>query len=471
MLPSSRLPFSMRGRQRREADGSDLVAQVALLSIPFYSLPITDAMLYRPVSAVLFALLSIYFFTQRIAYVFVDFLLILFTILAVAQTIIIMALFDDKLDVAVRNCAPLVLGVLCYFGAAYTIRRLGICNFVNILSWTGAGLVIFGWLELFSNIVHFSGIKEILFVLTDEIHEDRIQLFTREASWAAKCITFYIPFLTHKATSTPSLFFKLIAFGAWGLLGATFSLDGIVGVMLGLCLYGMVVAFKTREFLQVVLIVIILAAIAAVLYGIFAPEIVSFLDTYNFYFIDRITSSLRMDEYWDALTKFAFADDSTFIRLFYPIAGFRMFLDYPLGSGLGSFALHFQQYVPLDYIQFELMPELENSVVTGVADPKSLYSKIAAECGLVSGVPIIAFLFLCGRSVYRSNGPYSRCILLSYCLMLGVLLQFGSFLYVPMWLVFALCLDEYRGAPDRPRRMIRRDSQGEWILERSAMGL
>jgi hypothetical protein len=450
MLPSSRSPFTMRGRQRREADGSDLVAQIALLLIPFYSLPITDAMLYRPVSAGLFALLSIYFFTQRIVYVFVDFLLILFTILAVTQTTIIMALFDDKLDVAFRNCTPLVLGVLSYFGAAYTIRRLGICNVVNILSWTGAGLVIFGCLELFSNIVRFSGIKEILFVLTGEIHEDRIQLFTREASWAAKCITFYIPFLIHKATITPSLFFKLIAFGAWGLLGATFSLDGIVGVMLGLCLYKTVVAFKTRELLQV-LIIIIPAAIVAVLFGIFKPEIVSFLDTYNFYFINRITSSLRTDGYWDALTKFAFADGSTFIRVFYPIAGFRMFLDYPFGSGLGSFALHFQQYVPLDYIQLELMPEVENNIVTGMATPESLYSKIAAECGLVSGVPIIAFLFLCGRSVYRSNGPYSRCILLSYCLMLGALLQFGSFLYVPMWLVFALCLDEYRDAPDRPR--------------------
>ncbi len=449
----------MRGRQRREADGSDLVAQVALLLIPFYSLPITDAMLYRPVSAGLFALLSIYFFTQRIAYVFVDFLLILFTILAVAQTTIIMALFDDKLDVAFRSCTPLVLGVLSYFGAAYTIRRLGISNVVNILSWTGAGLVIFGWLELFSNIVHFSGIKQILFVLTGEIQEDRIQLFTREASWAAKCITFYIPFLTHKATITPSLFFKLIAIGAWGLLGATFSLDGIVGVMLGLCLYGTVVAFKTRELLQV-LIIIILAAIVAVLYLIFAQEIVSFLDTYNFYFINRITSSLRMDGYWGALTKFAFADDSTFIRVFYPIAGFRMFLDYPFGSGLGSFALHFQQYIPLDYIQLELMPGVEYNIGNGVADPMSLYAKIAAECGLVSGVPIIAFLFLCGRSVYRSNGPYSRCILLSYCLMLGVLLQYGSFLYVPMWLVFALCLDEYRDAPDRPRRIIRCDSRG-----------
>jgi hypothetical protein len=464
MLPSSRSPFSTRGRQRREADSSDLVAQVALLLIPFYSLPITDAIDYRPVSAGLFALLSIYFFTQHIAYVFVDFLLILFTILAVAQTTIIMALFDDKLDVAFRNCTPLVLGVLSYFGAAYTIRRLGICNVVNILSWTGAGLVIFGYLELFSNIVHFTGIKEILFVLTGTIQEDRIQLFTREASWAAKCITFYIPFLTHKATITPSLFFKLIAFGAWGLLGATFSLDGIVGVMLGLCLYVTVVAFKTRKFLQV-LIIIIPAAIVAILFGIFAPEIVSFLDTYNFYFINRITSSLRMDGYWDALTKFAFADDSTFIRVFYPIAGFQMFLHYPFGSGLGSFALYFQQYVPLDYIQLELMPEVEKSIVTGMAVPESLYSKIAAECGLVSGVPIIAFLFLCGRSVYRSNGPYSRCILLSYCLMLGALLQFGSFLYVPMWLVFALCLDEYRDAPDRSRRIIRCDSRKVYAAE------
>jgi hypothetical protein len=253
-------------------------------------------------------------------------------------------------------------------------------------------------------------------------------------------------------------------------LGATFSLDGIVGVMLGLCLYGTVVAFKTRKILPV-LIIIISAAIVAILFGIFAPEIVSFLDTYNFYFTNRITSSLRMDGYWDALTNFAFADDSTFIRVFYPIAGFQMFLDYPFGSGLGSFALHFQHYVPLDYIQLELMPEVENSIVTGVADPKSLYSKIAAECGLVSGVPIIAFLFLCGRSVYRSNGPYSRCILLSYCLMLGVLLQFGSFLYVPMWLVFALCLDEYRDAPDRPRRIIRCDPRRAWILERRATGL
>lgn len=415
---------------------------LAMIFFPFWSLPIAPV-LYRPVSALFFLLLSPAYFARKTRVPWADIILFTFALVGSIQTLVILWAIEERPDIAIRSLAPLWLGVASYCGVVGMLRVRSAASIIQGLGTGGILLTALGYLEFCFNVIGFDGLKFVLGFLSDEAAMNRIQLFTREASWAAKCLVFYIPFIRYSPLSrrTNSLMEK----AAWLLLLLTFSLDGIFGAAFGGAVFVTVVAFKKRRF-SAILTSLTGAIFISSFILIFREEIAQSISDFNLYFVDRLIPLLRYQDARHAIANFAYYDNSTFIRIFFPLAGFHMFLDFPLGWGLGSFPLHFADYIPLSQISLEAMPEVRDNLDFGSGDPKSMYAKLAAECGLISAPFFVIFMWLCFRSAYRSRSPYARSILLSYCMTIGVLLQFGSFLYLPMWFSFALCLNVTRSS-------------------------
>lgn len=414
------------------------VCYMALWTLPFFSLPIAPV-LYRPVSAVFLMCLSplVVYLPGRLLYS--ELVLLIFAAGATIQSFIMIWILRDLPADFVRNTLPLWMGCAAYFGSVAAIYAIGLSKAIKILWKTGIVLVVVGYIELISNLLGMSAFKELLSYFSGASHTNRIQLFTREASWAAKCLVFYIPFIELRASSKRSLLWRFAPAASWMLFLAVFSLDGIGGAIFGALLFVILNGIRTRRLFSALKFPVAIAFLV-ILFAVFREEIASQISGSGLYFLDRVGVLLGERNLGHAISNFAYHDNSTFIRLFYPLAGFQMFLDEPLGRGLGAFTYDFQNYIPLQQINLEFMPEIEEGVYAGIGDPKSMYAKIAAECGLFTGPLFVTYLILCGYSAYSSRGPLRRTILLSFCMTLGVLIQFGSFLYLPMWITFAFCL-------------------------------
>jgi hypothetical protein len=146
------------------------------------------------------------------------------------------------------------------------------------------------------------------------------------------------------------------------------------------------------------------------------------------------------------------------------IAGWKMFLDYPIaGVGTGGYPFHYANYVP-DWALFS--PEVQaylgiydrrfaaacpdcmiEPILDGLlADPKGLLARIAAETGIVGLILMGAFWFTLVRRSWRAfrapAEPYVKGLalgcLLSLIDILFLTFNVSSYVWVHWYLIFAI---------------------------------
>jgi hypothetical protein len=215
-----------------------------------------------------------------------------------------------------------------------------------------------------------------------------------------------------------------------------FSLDGIFILLIGALLYfSLSKPFRLGQVLRMIAYVGgAIGVIALVFYILVTVQGDS-------YYISRLTGAADHLEFDPELI--AVFDGSTFIRLFYPIISFRTFLDHPLGVGAGNFPHFFNMYIERDYAYaLDLVPEVAVNFNEMTGSPKSLYTRLLAEHGLISGGPFVMFLVWHIRRVIaicrKELSPLAILNVQLFVIAMASVIQFASFAYMFMWFSFAL---------------------------------
>jgi hypothetical protein len=222
----------------------------------------------------------------------------------------------------------------------------------------------------------------------------RIQLVTSEPAWASKIIIFVLPvylYLYQKYGRKKYLYAFLLSLL---LLIFTFSILGYFIFLFSALLF---IIFKKKEIkISKSLIKRFSFLILAFIISFSIIKRSTNIDSNN-YFSNRLTKISTIEN----LSTFMFIDNSVFIRTSYPLIGFLIFWDHPLGVGMGQSGYYFHEYISKFNHDYQSSPEIIQDLETNSAEPKSFYSKLLAEHGILSGVFMWFFLIFSFSSLKK----------------------------------------------------------------------
>jgi hypothetical protein len=407
---------------------------IGFILIPFMSLPVMPSN-YRPISIYFFLPIGILLLIKYIKKLLIPkdiFILLIFSIFCTFQSIILV----ENVVLSFRDLIPLFTGFISYIAMKFYIQQHGIDYLFSKYLYLFYIIAIIGIIEILSiyGVLPYT-FKQIIGEIFSTKISSRIQLITMEGSWAAKVIIFTVPiYLYHYINNGhfPVSFFVLMIIFLF-----IFSLEGILIILSAVLIYVIYrfipIAAKILLFKYKIKYYIYIATI--IIISFFVIQFV--LSTQSGYAISRIYKFIDANSFMAILG----LDASTFIRVIYPYIGFLIFLDNPMGVGLGGYAESFNFYIntiPIDYLKFN---EVVGDIATVSADPKNLYSKILSETGIVGSLIFLYFILLQIRFL-RSNikkfPHYKMFFISNFLLGLTCVIQFGSFAYLPFWFAFAV---------------------------------
>lgn len=401
---------------------------LGILLIPFMSFPILGSQ-YRPISFLFFTISAflIILSNNRTIIKKDQFWLFLFILIASLQTIILVGINFDSMGYALRNILPLIIGFFAYLSMQYYfIRITNLEGFILKLAKYSTFIIVIGLIQLFSkyNLINIEFLK-YLNIFFSGIDTGRIQLTTSEASWGARVLITLIPFYLFYYLTFDKFKYTLIL--SLLIFVGIFSFDGFISffsALLMLIVSGQIKILNIKNFIKLFTILFLMILILINLYSYIGG-----------YVGDRINLLIDIN-FFDAIDVLRNNESSTFIRINYPIIAFQMFLDNPLGYGLGSFSFYFTDYIHQDVSHLK---EVYNNILTQSADSKSFIAKLLSECGLISGTIFIYFLSIHYKYYKKiKNNENRRLILFLAIFIFSSMLQFGSFAYLPLWFVLAL---------------------------------
>lgn len=418
--------------------------------LPFMSLPVLPAD-YRPLSVLPFALAGGVLAGSRIVrrdWPREERVLWLFFVVAAVQTLVLVGVLQGQYRWGGRHVAVLGLGILSYVSLKEFFRIYGVDRALRIMAGVFVVILALGVVELLC-ILHVLpwGVKAALNIVLGGRSTPRLQLVTSEASWAAKVLLFGLPILGFCAwryrskVGLPALVVALV------LLAFTLSLEGLVAGGVAVVLFAV---FQYRTLFSRPKLWLACGLVLAALVAFFALSS-RFFPRKSGYELARIRFLITGD--LDCIRRLPRTDASVFIRLYYPTIGLRMFAAMPYGVGLGGYSLHFREFLDRLGIDYSRFGEVKKDVRTQTGDPRSLYAKILAENGLVSGWIFLWFIAI--HISYLKKRPaesmiaYRNLVFALIAVVAGTLLQFGSYAYLPMWFALALnaTLSESQGNP------------------------
>ncbi len=284
------------------------------------------------------------------------------------------------------------------------------------------------------------GLKEQLDMIFAGKSFGRIQMTAGEPAWAARQALFGLPvLLVVKGRSSPWTIMLFL------LILLTFSLEGLVILFISFFVYLVYRNWDRKLMLVFNLmkitagIVVVVAVVYVIGKGLFEEQ--------NQYFYSRMErfSELRIEKL--SFSDLMYVDESVFIRVSYPMIGLFMFLDHPIfGAGGGNFRHYFSHYMnekfrsriqQLNYeaVQVRMREKEDQSI--------NFYARVLGEFGLVGTIIFIVFLCrLTGalRKADFDDRRTKRYLYLWLIICLTSLLQFDSLAYVNFWLLSAFIL-------------------------------
>jgi hypothetical protein len=423
---------------------------IGYLLLPFMSLPVLPSD-YRPVSVLAFAVTGLLALGTRLRRRKIpadEALLLAFLALSALQAAVLVGVLHHEYLRALRHVAVLALGILSYVSLKAFFRIYGPAYSLRLMSYVYFFILALGAVEVLCILrVLPWDLKVFLGTVLGGRTVGRVQLVTSEASWGAKVLLFGVPILAYQAWRYRSRGYLLAVIVSLALLVFTFSLDGLLAAVVA------VIVFALFQYKTLLARPKIWLACGLVLAGLGTA----------FLLADRVLP--KRGEYYRArfrilktgnceqIRQLPRKDASVFIRLYYPWIGVRMFLAKPYGVGLGGYGLYFKGFLDSLGVNYSRFPEVMGDVRTRSGDPKSLYAKILAENGLFSGWVFVLYIILHGYYLKNAAAkeiiPYRNLVLALLAVNLGILFQFGSYAYLPMWFAFALNAQLHEGQ-ERP---------------------
>ena len=418
------------------------------LLVPFMSLPLLPSD-YRPVSVIAFAVTGAAVMLVRLIrrrMPWDEFLLGCFLLICGFQTLGLVAVMNADFGKAIRHLVVLFLGALSYVSLKLVFRRFGPDRALRWMVWVFALILVLGVVEVLCILHVFPwSIKVALNNLLGGRSVGRVQLVTSEASWGAKVLLFGIPLFIFYLVRERKCRYLIALIVAAVLFCFTLSMDGFLAAGLAVLFFGLV---RYRDLLNhpkwCVVLVGVLLGLAGLFYGAYRA-----FPKGQSYFLARLHTLETLNV--DRIRRLPQSDGSVFIRLYYPWLGVRMFLENPLGLGLGGYSQSFPAFLDRVSVDYSRFPEVMGDLRTQTGDPKSLYAKILAENGTYSGWVLLLFAAIHLYYLKLSNTyeiiPYRNLVVAWLAVNGAVFLQFGSFAYLPMWFTLALNAELIRWRP------------------------
>lgn len=276
--------------------------------------------------------------------------------------------------------------------------------------------------------------KVMLNVLFSATTGPRLQVTTREASWAARLAmlgaVFY--FSSHCYTGKKTYLLLGVICSVVGLM--TGSLEGVLIVLVGLVFWALAsgrartLAFAVSGFVATSVFAYWIARLFIASGG-------------KYYFVERMRSILDLASSSDVWSRLLYIDGSVFVRISYPFVALRVFFDNLLGVGPGNYPVEFNRYMVKLFPQAPPYDEVFENFANLNGDPRNLVMSFVAILGL-PGLIYLCWLLLRLRKELKRLGedklrPF---LLVNICFVLASTMQFGSFSYVQFWLWMALGL-------------------------------
>lgn len=415
-----------------------ILSLAGVLMMPLMSIPImpTD---YRPIGALLLLIPATlyvidYTFDRRIGKD--EFTLIAFLLISLLQSAIFTGMYGLGWTAVARGIIPIALGVGCYISMK-KLFEWDLEKTILYLTKTFSLVCIIGILEALAIIQIIPwGIKEAIGIGFSGLVNTRLQLTTQEASWASRILIFSIPLFLYLYKLSRQKKYIILAIANSILFLLSFSLDGIVIVLVSSLIYSL--TSKQIQLESIKRITLHASILIAVFYSSFLVLSIFQEDSY---FLGRITSAL--DNFAIDPEFIAYLDGSTFIRVFYPIIATQTFIEHPFGVGSGNFPIYFNHLIDQNYpFAFNIIEEVAANYNELSGSPKNLYTRILAEHGLFSGIFIILFIFwqlkIAIKQHRKTTTPLSTLNLQLIIISLASVIQFASFAYMFMWFSFSL---------------------------------
>lgn len=306
--------------------------------------------------------------------------------------------------------------------AAETIKILGYAYVIPLIVGLLEALSLYGVLPI--------EVNQALIAVFGGNQTNRLCLTSFEASWAS--VHLLIAFAVYLYLSRNNVRWMACCIVALLLFVVAQSAQGVIVLCLSVLCAAAYAAITRR---RIKVFILSVAAVAAVVCGVWVYAKVSYANGNTAYYISRIANFASVD-------KLISNDASVFVRLLFPLFGLLLFFKSPLiGYGAGGFERLIPGHLRENYAWARRLEEIRR-YMDGELTPSAtcLYTKVLTETGILGGIPFFYFLASELRNAFglirqlENDVP----VVLLYSIVLFNMLQFASYAYVPLWLLLSL---------------------------------
>ncbi|MBM7563610.1 O-antigen ligase family protein [Paenibacillus sacheonensis] len=391
---------------------------VALLS--YDSLPYFHFSVYRPLS--MFSMFAASFLLLFTDYRFKtgDYFLLAFAMYSAGHSLAVSIGYED-VGSSFKHVITLVFGLSMYRTSVYIAQQTK--EDPALIGWIAKSVLVAfvppiaaGFLQLLDALVVHSGFSGAFTGLfSEKVYKGRIQMLSGEPSWAA----------IHMLSGGLLMLFLFkqgyrrqlpLLIGTAVLVVLSFSAYAYSVMLTALLIYVLITSKNRGKMLLVLGVCVLIVAVGV-------PFLLEALHVSG-YFTDRFQFN------FSHMVK---ADNSFFIRVFFPAIGFIEFAHHPIfGVGGGFYYKEFASLLLKHFSDGLAFKEVSDLVFNRpeMATSRNLLAKVFAEEGLIGAMLLIGFM----GSVLRSAGanPYAK---FAFALCVSLVMNFDSYSFVNYWLL------------------------------------
>lgn len=388
---------------------------------------------YSPLTALFLSVPGVLIMLGRLGrYRAVDLCFLTMAVFIVVATFVNGFKYGYGLYEIVFSLVPVIVGMSVYFYVSNMRSDDSKFSMIGVLPKVHYFVLAIGVVEVLCLLsVLPREIKTIISTFFSGISSSRIQLLTREASWASMYLLMVAPFVYYYLPRyrTGVIFLSgmlfLMIFSAYGILcaGAAYILFNFYRSPSG-------VAYIGKAFL--ISLVFIISVFILYKTAVWLHEMNG-----GGYHTSRVLRLVNVDSFEQLIG----LDGSVFLRVMYPLYAIDIFLHNPLGVGVVSYPAVFNEYItsaPYADLAFQ-NPEILGDIYSSSADPRSFYTAVLACGGVGAFVFFVSALFLLVTRLNRiRDATYKSALAMLFFISLAIMLQFGTLSLLPFWLVSGL---------------------------------
>jgi len=411
---------------------------LGLLLLPYDALPVMPTH-YRPISVYFFSFAFVLFFflekKMQIVFDNISKWLIYFFAYSIPAGIATSLYYGNPLANVTDHFAGFLMGLFTYlsltfFFLHYESVEKTIDQVTDILSYAYTIPIIACVLEMLAIYTPFPiSIKQVLNSFFGGWQSGRICGSSSETSWMALHLLTITPVLYYRGFCIRERNRKILFVCATTTFLACASLSGFLILAIACIIFYLYQSAIKKNLAAAVLKLVFLVAS---LWGASNLLVYAASQMESSYFTVRIqnfSTALSLDE-------MLFLDGSVFVRVGFPLIALQIFFDHPFfGTGAGSFAFMFRDYLLTNFHEALNYEEVLLYLKTGTMANTTIYAKVFSEFGLIGAFLFLRFYF---SSIINASIPQNSVFLFWGALFLALPFQQGSYAYLPMWVGLAL---------------------------------